>query len=243
VSGPGGGPGLLQVAGLTAGYGAAEVLHGIDLAVAEGGATAVLGANGAGKTTLLRAVTGEVRRGGRVTFAGTDVTSRRTDQIARLGIGHVPQGRGTLRTLSVRDNLLAGALLRRDRRAVRADTEECLELFPRLARRIDASAGNLSGGEQQMLAIARALMARPRLLLLDEPSLGLAPRATAEVFAALARLRRERGLTLLLVEQNARLALDLVDDAAVVEAGRVTLTGPAAEVAGNDAVRRAYLGV
>ncbi|HST67043.1 MAG TPA: ABC transporter ATP-binding protein [Mycobacteriales bacterium] len=231
------------MAGLTAGYGAAEVLHGIDLAVAEGGATAVLGANGAGKTTLLRAITGAVRRGGRVTFAGTDVTSRRTDQIARLGIGHVPQGRGTLRTLSVRDNLLAGALLRRDRGAVRTDLDECLELFPRLGQRLDASGGNLSGGEQQMLAIARALMARPRLLLLDEPSLGLAPRVTAEVFAALAGLRRERGLTLLLVEQNARLALDLVDDAAVVEAGRLTLTGPAAEVAGDDAVRRAYLGV
>jgi branched-chain amino acid transport system ATP-binding protein len=234
---------LLEVAGLHAGYGAAEVLHGIDLAVAEGGATAVLGANGAGKTTLLRAITGDVRRSGRIAVGGRDVTSRRTDQIARLGVGHVPQGRGTLRSLSVRENLLAGALLRRDRRQVRADTDECLELFPRLAERIDASAGNLSGGEQQMLAIARALMARPRLLLLDEPSLGLAPRVTSEVYAALRRLRQERGLTLLLVEQNARIALDLVDDATVVEAGRLTLTGPAAEIAGNDAVRRAYLGV
>jgi branched-chain amino acid transport system ATP-binding protein len=234
---------LLEVAGLTAGYGAAEVLHGVDLAVAEGGATAVLGANGAGKTTLLRAITGGVRRAGRIAFDGTDIASRRTDQIARLGVGHVPQGRGTLDRLSVRENLLAGALLRKDRREVRADVADCLRLFPRLAERIDASAGNLSGGEQQMLAIARALMGRPRLLLLDEPSLGLAPRVTAEVYAALRRLRAERGLTLLLVEQNARIALDLVDDAAVVEAGRLTLTGPAAEIAGNDAVRRAYLGV
>jgi branched-chain amino acid transport system ATP-binding protein len=234
---------LLEIAGLHAGYGAAEVLHGVDLAVADGGATAVLGANGAGKTTLLRAITGGVRRAGRVAFGGTDITSRRTDQIARLGIGHVPQERGTLRRLSVRDNLLAGALLRRDRRAVKADLDDTLGLFPALAERIDAAAGNLSGGEQQMLAIGRALLGRPRMLLLDEPSLGLAPRVTAEVFAALRRLRAERGLTLLLVEQNARIALDLVDDAAVVEAGRVTLTGPAAEVAGNDAVRRAYLGV
>jgi branched-chain amino acid transport system ATP-binding protein len=234
---------LLEVAELRAGYGAAEVLHGLDLSVAEGGATAVLGANGAGKTTLLRAITGGVRRSGRVTFDGTEATTRRTDQIARLGIGHVPQGRGTLRQLSVRDNLLAGALLRRDRREVKADIDDVLGLFPRLGERIDASAGNLSGGEQQMLAIGRALLARPRLLLLDEPSLGLAPLVTAEVFAALRRLRAERGLTLLLVEQNARIALDLVDDAAVVEAGRITLTGPAAEVAGNDAVRRAYLGV
>jgi branched-chain amino acid transport system ATP-binding protein len=234
---------LLEVAGLRAGYGAAEVLHGIDLSVAEGGATAVLGANGAGKTTLLRAITGGVRRSGRIAFDGTDITARRTDQIARLGVGHVPQGRGTLNRLSVRDNLLAGALLRRNRREVQAGVAECLQLFPRLGERIDASAAALSGGEQQMLAIARALMGRPRLLLLDEPSLGLAPRVTAEVFAALHRLRTERGLTLLLVEQNARIALDLVDDAAVVEAGRVTLAGPAAEIAGDDGVRRAYLGV
>jgi len=143
----------------------------------------------------------------------------------------------------VRDNLLAGALLRRDRREVKADVEDCLRLFPGLGERIDASAAALSGGEQQMLAISRALMGRPRLLLLDEPSLGLAPRVTAEVFAALHRLRAERGLTLLLVEQNARIALNLVDAAAVVEAGRVTLTGPAAEIAGDDGVRRAYLGV
>jgi branched-chain amino acid transport system ATP-binding protein len=219
------------------------VLHGIDLSVAEGGATAVLGANGAGKTTLLRAITGGVRRSGRIAFDGTDITARRTDQIARLGVGHVPQGRGTLNRLSVRDNLLAGALLRRNRREVKAGVAECLQLFPRLGERIDASAAALSGGEQQMLAIARALMGRPRLLLLDEPSLGLAPRVTAEVFAALHRLRTESGLTLLLVEQNARIALDLVDDAAVVEAGRLTLTGPAAEIADDDGVRRAYLGV
>ena len=234
---------LLEVAGLRAGYGASEVLHGIDLTVAEGGATAVLGANGAGKTTLLRAITGGVRRSGRIAFDGTDITARRTDQIARLGVGHVPQGRGTLNRLSVRDNLLAGALLRRNRREVKAGVAECLQLFPRLGERIDASAAALSGGEQQMLAIARALMGRPRLLLLDEPSLGLAPRVTAEVFAALHRLRTESGLTLLLVEQNARIALDLVDDAAVVEAGRLTLTGPAAEIADDDGVRRAYLGV
>ena len=194
---------LLEVAGLRAGYGAAEVLHGIDLAVAEGGATAVLGANGAGKTTLLRAITGGVRRSGRIAFGGTEITARRTDQIARLGVGHVPQGRGTLNRLSVRDNLLAGALLRRDRREVKAGSRTACGCSRGWASGSSRGRDALSGGEQQMLAIARALMGRPRLLLLDEPSLGLAPRVTAEVFAALRRLRTERGLTLLLVEQNA----------------------------------------
>jgi branched-chain amino acid transport system ATP-binding protein len=234
---------LLVLRDLRAGYGGSEVLHGIDLEVSAGGAMAVLGANGAGKTTMLRAISARVARHGELTFDGRDISGLATDRIARLGIAHVPQGRGTLAHLSVRDNLQAGALLRRDRAGVREDTDRCLELFPALRERLSASAGNLSGGEQQMLAISRALMGRPKLLLLDEPSLGLAPRITREVFAALRELRTSWGIALLVVEQNAALALDVADDAAVLESGRVTLQGPASEVAGHDEVRRAYLGV
>jgi branched-chain amino acid transport system ATP-binding protein len=234
---------LLRVRGLTAGYGAAEVLHGIDLDVQPGGATAVLGANGAGKTTMLRAISAAVRRRGELSFDGHDLSGLSTDRTARLGVAHVPQGRGTLGGLSVRENLQAGALLRRDRAGVREDVERCLKLFPALRERLDAQAGNLSGGEQQMLAISRGLMGRPKLLLLDEPSLGLAPRVTSEVFAALGALRAEWGIALLIVEQNAGLALKIADEAAVLQSGRVTLKGPAAEVAGHDEVRRAYLGV
>ncbi|MDQ2815681.1 MAG: ABC transporter ATP-binding protein [Actinomycetota bacterium] len=232
---------LLEISALHAGYGRAEVLHGIDLTVAEGGAMAVLGANGAGKTTLLRAISAAVMRRGVIRFGGSDVSRISTDRAARLGIAHVPQGRGTLERLSVRDNLLAGALLRRDRRGVREDLERCLTLFSPLRERVRSAAGNLSGGEQQMLAISRALMSRPRLLLLDEPSLGLAPRVTLEVFEALQQLRSEWTVALLVVEQNAARALELVDQAAVLEAGRVTLRGSASEVAGHDEVRRAYL--
>lgn len=234
---------LLEISALHAGYGRAEVLHGIDLTVAEGGAMAVLGANGAGKTTLLRAISAAVMRQGVIRFGGSDVSRISTDRAARLGIAHVPQGRGTLERLSVRDNLLAGALLRRDRRGVREDLERYLTLFSPLRERVRSAAGNLSGGEQQMLAISRALMSRPRLLLLDEPSLGLAPRVTLEVFEALQQLRSEWKVALLVVEQNAARALELVDQAAVLEAGRVTLRGSASEVAGHDEVRRAYLGI
>ena len=234
---------LLEVEDLRAGYGPVRALHGVDVTVQEGAVAAILGPNGAGKTTTLRALTGMVRTSGRIVFDGRSLAGLSTPRIVRLGVAHVPEGRGTFPALTVDENLRLGAWTRRDAAAVRSDLDECYGMFPRLAERRGQAAGSLSGGEQQMLAIARSLMGRPRLLLLDEPSLGLAPRVTAEVFAALQRLRAERGLTLLLVEQNARIALDLVDDAAVVEAGRITLTGPAAEVAGDDGVRRAYLGV
>ena len=233
---------LLELSGVVAGYRGSQVLHAIDLSVADGGVTALLGANGAGKTTTLRAISGTVRRRGVIRFLGRDLTRLRPDQVARLGLAHVPQGRGTLTRLTTEDNLMVGALRRRDRGQVGADLRRCYDLFPRLAQRRAAVAGGLSGGEQQMLAIGRALMSRPRLLLLDEPSLGLAPRVTREVFAVIRELRAERGLAMLIVEQNVAVALEIADAAVVLEAGRVVLQGPAAELAGMDEVRTAYLG-
>jgi branched-chain amino acid transport system ATP-binding protein len=234
---------LLALRDVVAGYGSGEVLHGIDLSVDDGGVTALLGANGAGKTTTLRAVSGTVRRRGCIQLAGRDLAGLSTDRIARLGIAHVPQGRGTLARLSVRDNLRVGALRRRDRAAVATDLRRVEELFPILGERARADAGTLSGGEQQMLALGRALMSRPRLLLLDEPSLGLAPVVTRRLFETLPALREQWGVAMLVVEQNANLALQVSDRAVVLESGRVALSGPAAEVAGHDDVRRAYLGV
>jgi branched-chain amino acid transport system ATP-binding protein len=233
---------LLSVRGLTAGYGEGEVLHGVDLDVAPGRTTALLGANGAGKNTTLRAVTGMITRRGSVRFDGRDLAGLTSDRVARLGIAHVPQGRGTLAALSVRENLLVGALGRRDRTGVAADLDRCTSLFPVLGRRARSAAGTLSGGEQQMLAMSRALMSRPRLLLLDEPSLGLAPGITRQIFDLLPLLRDEWNTAVLVVEQNANLALGLADDAVVLENGRVALAGPAAEIAGHEDVRRAYLG-
>jgi branched-chain amino acid transport system ATP-binding protein len=235
-------PSLLEVAGLTAGYQRSQVLHGIDFKVAEGGVTALLGANGSGKTTTLRAISGTVWRRGTIRLDGRDLTRLRPDQVARLGIAHVPQGRGTLSRLSAADNLMVGALRQRDRAQVNTDLERCYDLFPRLAQRRAAVAGSLSGGEQQMLAIGRAIMSRPRLLLLDEPSLGLAPQVIQEVFRALAQLRVEWGLTMLLVEQSVIAALDLADFALVLETGRVALRGPATALAEMDQIRSAYLG-
>lgn len=233
---------ILELSGLVAGYQRSQVLHGVDLEVAAGSVTAVLGANGAGKTTTLRAISGMVWRRGTIRFDGRDISRLRPDQVARLGIAHVPQGRGTLSRLTTAENLMVGALLRNDRSRVRADLQDCYDLFPALAHRRDAVAGSLSGGEQQMLAIGRAIMSRPRLLLLDEPSLGLAPRVAAEVFRVLGDLRAERGLTMLLVEQSVAAALDLADTAVVLETGRITVRGSAAQLAGMDEVRRAYLG-
>jgi branched-chain amino acid transport system ATP-binding protein len=235
-------PSLLEVAGLDAGYLRSQVLHGIDFDVAEGGVTTLLGANGAGKTTTLRAISGMVWRRGTIRFDGRELSRLRPDQVARLGIAHVPQGRGTLSRLSAAENLMVGALRRRDRSRVNADLERCYDLFPRLAQRRRAVAGSLSGGEQQMLAIGRAIMSRPRLLLLDEPSLGLAPQLIREVFRVLAQLRTEWGLTMLLVEQSVIAALNLADGALVLETGRVVLRGPATELAAMDEIRSAYLG-
>jgi branched-chain amino acid transport system ATP-binding protein len=233
---------LLEVAGLGASYGPAQVLHGIDLAVEAGGALAILGANGAGKTTTLRAISGLVKATGSIRFDGADILGHRPDRIAKRGIAHVPQGRGSFRTLTVRENLLAGAYLRRDRADTSRDLEFCLSLFPQLERRIRSQAVMLSGGEQQMLAIARAIMSKPRLLLLDEPSLGLAPATAQGVYEAIGRIRAEVDLTLVIVEENASLAFTLAEHAVVLEVGSVALSGSKAELIGVDAIRKAYLG-
>jgi branched-chain amino acid transport system ATP-binding protein len=233
---------LLEVEGLTAGYGPVRVLHGVDLAVGAGQVVALLGPNGAGKTTTLRAVCGMVRAAGRVTLGGRDLTGLATEKVVRLGVAHVPEGRGTFAGLTVAENLRLGGYGRKDSAALRADLDSWYAVFPRLAERRGQPAGSLSGGEQQMLAIARALLSRPALLLLDEPSLGLAPRVTRELFAVLARVKAEQGTSMLLVEQNATLALELADTAYVLEAGRTVLSGPAADVRADESVRRAYLG-
>ncbi len=232
---------LLYVEGLTAGYGAVTVLRGIDVRVAEGETVVVLGANGAGKTTMLRAISGMIPAGGRIEFGGRSVRGARADQMLRAGIAHVPQGRGTIVDLTVDENLRIGAYTRRDT-DIGADLERWYDVFPRLAERRDQPAGSMSGGEQQMLAIARAFMSRPRLVLLDEPSLGLAPIVTKEVFDTVGRISAEQGTALLVVEQNANLALEIASRAYVLEAGAIVGEGTAAELQGDESIRRAYLG-
>jgi len=233
---------LLKVRGLTAGYGAVEVLHGIDLDVEDGEIVVILGANGAGKTTTMRAVSGMIARTGTVELSGVDIARTGAEKLVRLGIAHVPQGRGTFAELSVIDNLRTGAYSRTARAEVDADIDRWFGVFPRLAERRDQRAGSLSGGEQQMLAIARALMSRPRLLLCDEPSLGLAPLITQEVFDVLRRLNSEDGLSVLLVEQNANLALRVASRVYLLETGTVVASGTAAEISSDDSIRKAYLG-
>jgi branched-chain amino acid transport system ATP-binding protein len=233
---------LLEIRGLHAAYGPIEVLHGIDVDVGPGQVVAILGANGAGKTTTLRAITGGVSTRGSIRFDGAQLAGRSTESIVRRGIGHVPQGRGTFVNFTVAENLRLGAYLRGDGDEVRADIQRVFEYFPVLGERHDQRAGSLSGGEQQMLAIARALMVRPRLLLLDEPSLGLAPLVTREVFDRLGQLNREEGLTVLVVEQNANLALDIGHHGYVLETGRIVTEGPAESLKGDEGVRKAYLG-
>jgi branched-chain amino acid transport system ATP-binding protein len=235
-------PSLLDVSGLEAGYGATRVLFGINLQVAAGSVTALLGANGAGKTTTLRALCGLIRREGRITLAGRRIDGMATEEIVRLGVAHVPDGRGTFTGLTTEENLRMGACTRRDRAGVREDLERFYGYFPRLKERRHQQAGTLSGGEQQMLAIARALMLRPTLLLMDEPSFGLAPKVVQDIFRIMRRVREEQNVAILLVEQNAALALELADTAYLLETGRIVLAGPAAEVRSNDAVRAAYLG-
>ncbi|WP_258804024.1 ABC transporter ATP-binding protein [Pseudarthrobacter sp. NS4] len=233
---------LLELSGVTAYYGPVQVLGGVDLSVPEGGSVGILGANGAGKTTTLRAISGTVRTGGRIRFQGRDIRGLRPDQVAALGIAHVPEGRGTLGQLSVRENLLVGAYLRKDRAGISRDIDYCLDLFPQLQDRVGSRGASLSGGEQQMLAVARAFMAKPKLLLLDEASLGLAPSTSKAVYQAIGRLRLESGIAMVVVEQNANLAFSLVDTATVLETGRNVLTGSSAELKGMDEIRRAYLG-
>lgn len=232
---------LLEVKNLRAGYGPTQVLFGLDFAVAEGGVTALLGANGAGKTTTLRAVSGLIRQEGEVLLSGQRIAGLMTESIARLGVAHVPDGRGTFMELTVEENFRLGAYTRRDP-DVAADFARMWEWFPRLKQRWRQQAGTLSGGEQQMLAIARALLLRPKLLLLDEPSFGLAPLIVQDIFAILRRIRAESGVGILLVEQNANLALDLADHAYLLETGRIVMSGPAAEIRQDEAIRRSYLG-
>lgn len=233
---------LLSLTGLCGGYGSGLVLHGLDIEVEEGTVSVILGANGAGKTTTLRALSGSLRHvEGDIAFDGRNITRLAPHQIARLGIAHVPQGRGTFTDLTVEENLRLGAISRSDR-GVQGDLDRFYEMFPRLGERRSQAAGTLSGGEQQMLAIARALMARPRLLLLDEPSLGLAPLITRDVFETLSELNRSEGLTMLVVEQNATLALSIAHHGYVLETGSIVVSGPASQLAADEDVRKAYLG-
>ena len=235
------GQALLVVDGISASYGPVQVLHGVSLTVDQGEVVVVLGANGAGKTTTIRSICGMVATSGRISIGGTDIVGKRTADIARLGVAHVPQGRGTFADLSVDDNLQLGAFVRKDKE-VADDIARWYEVFPVLGERRAQHAGTLSGGEQQMLAVARALMSRPRLLLLDEPSLGLAPLIVQELFRRLADIKAEMGTTMLVVEQNANLALGIADRAYVLEAGEIVLSGSASELQEDDAVRQAYLG-
>jgi branched-chain amino acid transport system ATP-binding protein len=233
---------MLAVEGLDAAYGPVQVLRGLDLYVDEGEVVVLLGANGAGKTTTIRAICQMVDTNGSVRVGGTELVGKRPDRMAALGIAQVPQGRGTFPELTVDENLEVGAYVRKDRGAIREDMERWYALFPRLAERRTQLAGSLSGGEQQMLAVARALMSRPRLLLLDEPSLGLAPILIQDLFAKFDELNEHEGTTMFIVEQNANLALGIADRAYVLEAGRVVLSGTADQLRADDAVRRAYLG-
>jgi branched-chain amino acid transport system ATP-binding protein len=235
-------PALLEARRLQAQYRWTKVLHGLDFAVEEGGITTILGANGAGKTTTLRAVCGMIRTAGEVYFGGRRIDGRATEDIVRLGIAHVPEGRGTFMNLTVEENLRLGAYGRRERGGLGADFERAYHLFPVLRERRRQPAGTLSGGEQQMLAIARALMLRPRLLLLDEPSLGLAPLIVREIFRVVRAINRDEGVSVLLVEQNAAIALGLADHAYLLETGRVVISGAAAELARDESIRRSYLG-
>jgi len=232
---------LLELRDVHARYGQITALRGISLAVEEGQVVAILGANGAGKTTTLRAVSGTVRRSGQILFGGRSIGRRGPEDVARLGIAHVPEGRGTFAELSVWDNLRMGAYIRRDR-GVKDDFQRMLTYFPWLEERRDQDAGTLSGGEQQMLALARALVARPKLLLLDEPSLGLAPLVVREFFGIVRTLNQEEGLTVLVVEQNATIALAAAQQAYVLEVGEVAVAGTSDELAANESVRRSYLG-
>ncbi len=232
---------LLSVTGLRAGYGRTDVLHGIDLAVDEGGVTALLGANGAGKTTTLRAILGMVRVSGSIRLAGEPIAGERTERIARRGVALVPDGRGTFRQMTVEENLRLGAYTRPARELEEA-FERVFGYFPKLRERFGQQAGTLSGGEQQMLAIARALLLRPRLLILDEPSFGLAPLIVREIFGIMRTLQERERMSILLVEQNAAAALDLADRAFLLETGRLVMAGPAADLRADDAIRRSYLG-
>ena len=233
---------LLEVQGLKAFYGQTQSLYDVSFGIETGGITTLLGANGAGKTTTLRSICNMVRTEGNIRFDGKQIRGLATEEIVRLRIAHVPEGRGTFTTLTVDENLRIAAYVRRDKAAVQADLERIFTYFPRLKERIQQQAGTLSGGEQQMLAIARALMLKPRLMLLDEPSFGLAPLIVLEIFRILKRINEEEKVSILLVEQNAALALDLADHAYVLETGKVVMSGPSSVVKNDENIRKSYLG-
>ena len=235
-------PKLLEVSGLNATYGATQALHGIDFSLEAGHITAILGANGAGKTTTLRALCQTVKTSGSITFDGQQLVGKATESIVRMGVAHVPDGRGTFTALSTEENLRLGAYVRADKAELALDLEKAFTRFPILKQRRNQQAGTLSGGEQQMLAISRALMLRPKLLLLDEPSFGLAPLIVAEIFRIMRTINQEDKVSMLLVEQNASLALDLADHAYLLETGRVALSGPSETIKNDESVRKAYLG-
>jgi branched-chain amino acid transport system ATP-binding protein len=233
---------LLEVRDLRAGYGDVRVLHGLDFSIAEGEVTTLLGANGAGKTTTLRALCGMIPTQGDILFEGRPIRGRATEDIVRLGLAHVPEGRGTFVRLTVEENLRLGATARRDRAGIADDVARIYATFPILEKRRHQPAGTLSGGEQQMLAIGRALMLRPRLMLLDEPSFGLAPLIVRDVFAILSAINRDEKVSMLVVEQNASLALSLADQAYLLETGTIVMSGPAERIREDESVRRSYLG-
>jgi branched-chain amino acid transport system ATP-binding protein len=233
---------LLEVQGLSAWYGPIRALFDLSLSIEEGGVTALLGANGAGKTTTLRAICNMVRRSGTTKLSGTDITRRSTEDIVRMGVAHVPEGRGTFTALTVDENLRLAFHIRRDRKAAERDMELVFTYFPRLKERLRQQAGTLSGGEQQMLAIARALMLGPRLMLLDEPSFGLAPLVVQEIFRILRRINEDEKVSMLIVEQNAALALELASHVYLLETGSVVTSGPSAMVRNDETLRKAYLG-
>ena len=233
---------MLEIAGLEAFYGEQQALFGVGFDLDAGHVRTLLGANGAGKTTVLRALCGMVRTDGDIRFDGKSISGWATEDIVRLGVAHVPEGRGTFVRLTVEENLQLGAMTRRDHAAIAADIEQIYHHFPRLKERRTQQAGLLSGGEQQMLAVGRGLMLRPRLMLLDEPSFGLAPLVVEELFGILREVNRDTGVAMLIVEQNAALALELAEHAYLLETGRIVMDGPAEAIAADEAVRRAYLG-
>ncbi len=235
-------PPILEVENLEAYYGRTKALHGVSFSMEPGGITTVLGANGAGKTTTLRSISGMIRTSGSIRFTGDRIDGKATEDIVSLGIAHVPQGRGTFMDLTVEENLRVGMYARKDKARVAQDFERVYGYFPRLRERQRQVAGTLSGGEQQMLAVSRALMLNPRLMLLDEPSLGLAPLVVQEIFRILRTVNRESGVSILLVEQNAKLALDLADHVFLLETGRVVMSGRSSVLTQDDSIRRSYLG-
>ncbi|MGY3448457.1 ABC transporter ATP-binding protein [Bradyrhizobium sp. USDA 4353] len=233
---------LLNVKDLRAYYGQVQALHGLSFSLNEGSLTTLLGANGAGKTTTLRAICNMVRSTGAIEFEGKPLNNKSTESIVRFGIAHVPQGRGTFTNMTVEENLQLGAITRGDKAGIVADIERMYAYFPKLKERHTQQAGTLSGGEQQMLAVARALMLRPRLMLLDEPSFGLAPLVVRDLFGILGKINRDEKVSILVVEQNAQLALELADQAYVIETGRIVMSGVAKDIANDENVRKSYLG-